>query len=220
MAALKKVYRVIALLALLNLLGVVGLVAFLVGTGRLSKADAEVIAKALRDPAAEQAEAEAAKVGEQKDTTGRTPTGEAEPLPDSTEAEIRRRNLERVAMQAEHQLILANRQMLDVKRRQEELEQQMAEAKAEQQQIEQERTEEGFKKDLELMSMLKPSVALDSLLVRPVDEAARIMMEIDARQGKKIIETAAKDPRKWAMMLEIQRRLRDMSPDAADALEN
>jgi hypothetical protein len=215
MAALKKVYNVIALLALLHLVGVAGVLAFLIGTGRLTAADAKEIAHTLRV----EAPAEAGPPDQTAKASTAEAATEAEPLPGSTEAEIRRRNLERIAMQAEHQLILANRQMLDVKRRQEELDQQVAAAEAEQKQLEQERTDEGFKKDIELLSMLKPTVALDSLLARPVDEAARIMMEMDTRQGKKIIEAAAKEPRKWSGMLRIQRRLRDLSPEAADQLD-
>ncbi len=136
------------------------------------------------------------------------------PRPGTTEEEIARRNLERLSLVADHRLKLANRQMVEVNRRSEEVEQQRV-VETEQREAEAEQlADQAFKKDLEIVSLLKPKVAMDSLLARPMDDAARMLMAMEARKGKRIFEAARKDPGNWAKMLAIQRRLRELSSDA------
>ena len=207
MDALKKAYRLVALLALIHLLGLAGGAAFLVTTGRLTPQRVRAVVDVLRGetPGAEESVSDA---GEQSEMSN---AGAQPSAPGSAAEELARRNLERVVMEANQRLILANRQMVEVKRRREELERQEAERAQLHSRQAEESAKEGFKKDLEILSVLKPKVALDSLLTRPVDDAARMVMAMDARNSKKIIEAAQKDPRKRAAMLAIQQRLRDLS---------
>ena len=199
MDTLRKTYHLVALLALIHLLGLAGGAGFLVTTGRLTPQRVRAVVDVLRGeaPGAEESEPDAGEQGE---------------VPDAAE-ELARRNLERVVMEANQRLILANRQMVEVKRRREELERQEAERAQLHSRQAEESAKEGFKKDLEILSVLKPKVALDSLLTRPIDDAARMVMAMDARTSKKIIEAAQKDPRKRTAMLAIQQSLRELSVD-------
>ena len=209
MDTLKKAYHFVALLALIHLLGLAGGAAFLVTTGRITPQRVRAVVDVLRGeaPGAEESEPDAGEQGEVPDA------GAQPPAPGSVAEELARRNLERVVMEANQRLILANRQMVEVKRRREELERQEAERAQLHSRQAEESAKEGFKKDLEILSVLKPKVALDSLLTRPIDDAARMVMAMDARQSKKIIEAAQKDPRKRTAMLAIQQSLRELSAD-------
>ena len=207
MDTFRKAYHLVALLALIHLLGLAGGAALLVTTGRLTPQRVRAVVDVLggEAPGAEESVPDAGEQGEMSNAPAQPPA------PGSVAEELARRNLERVVMEANQRLILANRQMIEVKRRREELEKQEAERAQLHSRQAEESAKEGFKKDLEILSVLKPKVALDSLLTRPIDDAARMVMAMDARTSKKIIEAAQKDPRKRTAMLAIQRSLRDLS---------
>jgi len=203
---LKRIYNSVAVLALIHMFGLAGGLAFLASTGRLTPENARAVVEVFRSEAADSEEGESASGREAPVAQAPAP-----PPAGSVEEEVARRNLERVIMEANQRLILANRQMVEVKRRREELADREAErAKARVEQAGQS-AREGFKKDLEILSVLKPKVALDSLLARPPEDAALILMAMDARRGKRIIEAAQKDPRKRAAMQAIQLKLREQS---------
>ncbi len=210
MSVLKKLYHIVALLAILHAVLLIGTVAYLAVSGRLTVDSAKAMATILEPP---KPQAEPQEKSKLKAETDVGPAAEA-PARDLLDEEMHRRNLERITMQAEDRLTLANRQMLEVKRRREELEQEQARLKSAEQQRVEESAEAGFQKELELLSSLKPKIALDNLLARPTDDAAQLLMRIDTRKATKIVEESAKDPRKWAAVLKIQERLRELTPTA------
>ena len=213
----KRIYHVIALIALLNLVVGAGIVAFLAGSGRVTRGHLDAVVETLRGYGELEEEAEPASdapersAGESEDEIGSV---------GSEKEEITRRNLERQITQAEQRLLLATRTMMDVRRRREEFEREREAAAAEEIQKEEEQAADGFKKDVEFLESLTPKVALDRLLLRPVDDAARMLMVLDTRRGKKIIETAHKNPQKWESMVPILQRLRELSPASGLTQEN
>lgn len=205
---LKQAYGLVAFLAVIHVMLAIGAVAWLAGNGRLSVEKFKTVVQVIRgelpelpvsDSVAQVAETQPAIVS-------------AAPGPGSDEEEIRRRHLERLRTQAQHQLLLANRQMVEVNRLREDFEGQVAH----QRQMEEERGEElaveGFEKDLELLQQVKPKIAVDRLLTRPVEDAARLLLAMDTRKSAKIVEAARKEPAKWAQMMAVLDRLRELSP--------
>lgn len=205
MDTLKRYYNLIAGFALLNVLVIGGLAGVMYANGTLTLDRLKAAIEVFKPAQAADAVADGAVAAD--DAAEPVRSGTKPPTP--TQRELARLNLERVTQAAEDRLRYANRMMVDIEREREALEQQEADAeklRAEQAGMD---ADEVFQKDLEIVSLLKPKVALDNLLARPVDEAAYMMQSMDARTSKKIIESASKDPRKWAQMLQIQEKMRD-----------
>ncbi len=211
MKAVRRLLFLLGLFALGNMLAVGGGVGYLVAQGKLDAERVRAVVEVFQNTDAD--EAQSAESSEPVDASARP-----SPAMSLEQREIARLNLERVTREADDRLKYANLLMLDVERRREAFEKQkevFAQAQQEEVAVQ---SEETFQKDLEVLSLLKPKIALDSLLVRPVDEAARLMMAMDGRTSKKIIEAASKEPRKWAAMLEIQRQMR-AEPDVDGAAQ-
>lgn len=210
MAMLKKVYRLAALMALLNVLAVGGLVSVLAMQGKLSRERVEAVAKALREgPAPVEAAGEAPVVEEGKSAPTTQPAA-----PEASREALSRRNFERLKAEAAHRLVLANRTMVDLTRQREQFQREMEEQSRTNKQRAAAQGEATFQKDLELISQEAPKVAIEHLLLRPVDDAARLLMAMDVRKGKKMIETANKDPRNWARFTPVLQKLRELAPDS------
>jgi len=209
MNALKRMYHLVAGVALLNLLVAGGVAAYLVANGTLTIERLRELAAVLRpEPASEGIAAES--------SAGDAAIGGASSanLPTPAQRELARLNLERVTRSAEDRLKYASHMMLDIERRREELEAQKLEVAAARAATEGEADDEAFQRDLEVIALLKPKVALDNLLAREPDDAARLLQALESRTAKKIVEAASKDPRKWAVIMQIQERMRAPLDDA------
>jgi hypothetical protein len=200
---LKKLYHLIAGLALLNLLAVGALGGYLAGSGKLNLERLHAVVETLRAPAPDpHAEAPADAADPPADAVA--PEGQPTPA----EREIARLNLERVTRAAQDQLNYASTIMVDIERRREDLErekQALADARAAEEVAS---ADENLQKELEVIGLLKPKVALDNLLARDPAAAARILLALDGRTAKKIVEAASKDPVKWEQILRIQEHMR------------
>jgi len=223
MAIIKRTYHMVAAFALLNLFALIGGILYLYSSGALTPEKARAMFEVIHPPEldeAELAEGDAGKtedIGDSKSVTGAPPAINAI-TPEKRE--IARLNLQRLTQNAEDRLRYASRMMVDIERKREALAKEaerLKQAQAEQAGMD---ADEVFQKDLEIVSLMKPKVALDNLLARPVNEAARVLQELDSRKGKKIIEAASKDPRKWQMMLRVQDRMRETGFDTAANASN
>ena len=75
-----------------------------------------------------------------------------------------------------------------------------------------------FNKQVEIYGGLAPKIAVQHLLgLSDADEAARILLEMDTRRAKKIVE-AAKHPEHMQQMKIILQRLREVAPDRSSEL--
>jgi hypothetical protein len=213
MKTLKTVYQLVALVALINAVILLGGLGYAIATGKLTPERVRAMVDVLHTE-----ETPAETVGDAVESDKAQQLAMATPPPvGSNSEEVIRRDLERQAMETEHRLILARRQMVEVERRREELEQ--AEAKrAELLDAEAaESAQLGFQKDLEYLAALNPKIAVDVLLAKEIDAAARLLVAMETRKGKKIIEAAQKDPRQRARMLEIQLRIPELKPEGIPA---
>lgn len=204
METLKKCYHLVAGLALVNALALVGGLCYLIADGRLDATKIRAIVAMFKPVEEGAGEAAAEKTPEQ------VAAGETAPQASQVEREMARLNLERITRTAEDRLRYVSRLILDTERRREALEKEKTEAEQELAAEARREADEAFRKDLEVLSVLKPKVALDALLARPVDEAARSLLALDERTVKKIVEAASKDDRKWQAMQAIQERMRAM----------
>ncbi len=211
MKRLGKFYQFIALIALIHFAAILVGVGWLVQSGKLNKENVLAIASVLgfgdssdSDESADTADSATADL-----TTPKKKGTPSAPVTDSVQEELARRSLQRAVTQAENRRELAQRAMLDVRRRREELERLAEQQTTKVEKQTKDKAKEGFKKDLEILSSLEPKIALDSLLARSVDDAAQMMLLMETRQAKKIMEAASKDDGKWAQMIAIENKMRE-----------
>lgn len=203
MNLLKKTYHLIAALALLNLVALGVGVGLLASRGMLTGEKVRAVVDALK--------AESAQAGADADSSGlpgSASTAGGAALAAPVEREIARLNLERVTRAAEDQLKYTSRMMVDIERRREEIQRQKEELENAQVAAQSAAADESFQKELEVLSLLKPKIALDNLLALDLDSAARFLGSMESRTAKKIVEAASKDPLKWAQVLQIQEKMR------------
>ena len=132
--------------------------------------------------------------------------------------EIMRRKAERIKAELDQRLALNNSIMLRVMTEREAFKQELEAAAEHEKAASWERQKEGFDKQVEIYQGLAPKVAIEHLLGLPEpDEAARLLLEMDTRKAKKIVE-AAKRPDQMQQMKVILQRLREVAPDRSSEL--
>lgn len=193
---LAKLFNAVAVLALAVVLAGGGFVGYLFGTGRLNPQRVERIVAVVRGEldelpeAGESAQTDAAS-GAEADVgpvTGRSS--------DEASARREREHFESLAIERGRADLLAQRRLLDQVMQQVVHEQeQLAEAKATLAKQQEQRTnallDEGFRKELQYVSGLKPAQAKEHILrvwQRQKADAVRLFMRIEERQGKRILE--------------------------------
>jgi flagellar motility protein MotE (MotC chaperone) len=208
---LSRIYKGVAVLAIIHMALFAGLLGVGAAKGMFTADRVKAVVAAIH-PTPSPSPTPVA--GEPTPAPGASPKPEAEhaaPVNPSASSEIARRNLERQMLETSHQLVLANREMVEVTRRREELERREKELREARVEATQNETRETFAKDVEVLGMMKPKIALDNLLSRPDDEAAQLLFALEARKCKAILEAASKDPAKWTRMLAVQQKMRDQA---------
>ncbi len=218
MKRLAKLYRFIALIALIHFGAIMIGVGWLANSGKLNKESLLSIADVLGFGSEAETETSTPSDGTESEASKASANSKTPGMPatNSVQEELARRSLQRAVAQAEHRRVLAKRAMLDVRRRREELERLAEQQSTKVETQTKQKAREGFKKDLEILSSLKPKIALDSLLARSVDDAAQMMLLLETRQAKKIMEAASKDDAKWSQMIAIENKLRETTTISAD----
>jgi len=210
---LKKVYRFVALLALIHVVAIGGVAGFLLLTGRVTPDRVKAAVDALRGMDADPVAVKGDVPPSAKKRDGKPASGA---VVDADAREVQRLELQRIRMHAQQQLILAKRQMIQVQREREAFEKQVAQFKAARDAERREVRSEAFDKELEIVSQLKPKIALDRLLLLPIDEASQLLMRMDTRKSRRIIEAAHRQPQKWSQMMQIQERMGQLGPASDD----
>ena len=210
----KRAYDGLALFAILNAVVLGAMAAYLVASGAVDAVKVQRIAAVLRgEDRPEEHPAPVAEAGEAAGANGAAePLGEQVAADTSLELEIIRREADRLKEELRQQLALNNSILLRITTERENFRRER-EAAAEQTAAERrERDKEGFDKQLAILEGVKADTAVTHLLaLGDVDEAARILLAMEVRKAKKIVE-AAKRPDQLEQMKIILRRLRDVSP--------
>lgn len=214
---LRRLYDSAATFALLNLLVLGGIAAYAGFSGTLTADKVQAIAAILNGSMPSPAHASTEMPAE---STSAPSTDE--PLapipPDDVKDEILRREAERIKEELRQRLALNNSILLRVQAEREAFQKEQADAARLAAATARQRDTEGFRKQIEILEGLKPKAAVQHLLGQgDVDEAARLLVEMDTRKAQKIVQ-AASDPPQLQRMLNILQRLREVAPEKSAEL--
>lgn len=216
----RRAYDTVALFALLNVLALGGLGTYLVASGAVDAEKARRIGAVLRGEDSPQARAQVPEepVAAETDTTGSESGGDVV-AQSQMGMEILRREGERIKAELDQRLALNNSILLRVMTERERFQQERDETARQQKAALDIRREEGFKKQIAIYESLAPKVAVQHLLaMSEPDQAAKVLLEIQTRKAKKIVE-AAKRGDQMEKMKAILKRVREVAPDRSAEIE-
>lgn len=216
---LRRTYDGIVLFALLNMLGLGALVAVLVSSGAVDAEKVRTIVSILRGEDAAAALEQPDDAAVEEDEPAEPAVGADAMAEAQRSAEIARLEGDRIKAELDQRLALNNSIMLRVTTEQERFRKEREEAQQRKALSRERRRDTGFQKQLDIIEALKPKVAVEHLLALPEpDEASRILLQMETRKAKKIVE-AAKTPAQMLRMKVILQRVREVAPDLSDELD-
>ncbi len=217
----KRAYDGLALFALLNVLGVGALGMYLVGGGVLNADKGRRIVSIMRDEDVSLEEETVPEEPVEAETdVALHPAGTDAVVESQVDVEIIRRESERIKAELDQRLALNNSILLRVVTERERFQRELEEAGNRKEASSKERRKKGFKKQIAIYESLSPKVAIQPLLALPEpDDAARVLLEMDTRKAKKIIE-AAKRGDQVEKMKQILQRVREVAPDRSAELDS
>ncbi len=183
---LRKIVGILGILSLVAVLTGGGAAAYLVAKGTLTAeslhAAVEAITSEPAEPQAHESQIEDASANLPGGTVGErleaSATGEAAALGE----------LEMLRRQIANERSLAQAARVEVMRERERLEQQRKQWQAQQAEQLETARQDGVQKELDYLSSIKADQALTLLMTKSDPEAARILLAMETRRGKKIIE--------------------------------
>ena len=217
---LKRTYDYVALFALLHVVAALGVSTYVLSTGVLTPEKVQAIASVLRGDQGPEENA-APETDDLMDDETET---DAAGLPDIDQmaegSELLRLEAQRIKAELDQRLTLNNNIMLRVTTMRDAFKKEQASAQAAAQETLEAQQTEGFRKQLSILEALSPKVAVEHLLnMEDIDDAARVLLEMDTRKSKKIVE-AAKGGQELQRMRTILRRVRDVAPDRSGEFES
>lgn len=215
-SSIKRVYDAAALVAVLNMLALVVFGALLFTNGTVNGEKLQRMAGILRGEEPTPADETAASVATQTSGKKSVPKSLAEVQIDS---ELLRLEEERIKAELDQRLALNNSILLRVMAQREQFQREQEETNRKRQLAKKQRQTTGFQKQIEIYEALSPKVALEHLLsMEDLDDAAKILLDMNTRTAKKIIE-AGKRGKDLEKMKRILRRLRVVAPDKLEQLD-
>lgn len=212
----RKTYDGVALVAVLNVVFVGGLLGYLYSSGAVDGEKLRKFVAVIRG--AELATEEAA---EEETTTEEAPPRTNTPLftPATAQMDMEayRREADRIQEELRQRLALNNSILLRIatERKNFRLERAAAAKAAETEQ--KERRMEGFEKQIAILEGVKPATAIEYLLsLGDADESAVILMAMDDRKAKRIVEAAKKPAQRKQMSLILQ-NMKNVSLSSGDS---
>ncbi len=214
---LRRVYDLAALLALLNMIALAGLGAFLLGTGAVDLEKLRQMVMVLRGEgpsATDQSDVALAETDHSRN--GEVAQGNG--VDSQEQLEILRLEAARIRAELDQRLALNNSIMLRVTTQKDAFQQERQDAERRERASQARRQEEGFKKQIAIYEGLAPKFAIQHLLaLDDPDEAARILLEMETRKAKKIVEAAKRDDQ-MRKMQKIVERIRAVAPDRSEEM--
>lgn len=187
---MKRAYQIVSVLSVAHMAALIGLLTFLLITGRLTPNKVEAMAAAWRgdDGEAPPADSQPAE-GSRADAP---PSGEsaAEALAALRhERESIRHVVARELREIQDRNRLAEVIRLDVVRRREQLAKDRDAFESERQRLREETNRSGFTKELESLEATKPALRKEVLMSKKDADALMLLMEMDTRTVKQVIES-------------------------------
>ena len=216
---LRRTYDGVALFALLNTIALVGLLAYIAGAGVVDGEKLRRIVTVMRGEEAELIEVTEVSqlLAEAHEPITRAVGGDA--LAESQrDLEILRREAERIRAELDQRLALNNSILLKVMTERERFRQEQQLAEAFEEESAEQRRQDGFKKQVAIYDSLSPKIALQHLLaIQDPQDAAEILLAMNTRKAKSIIE-AAKRNEELEKMKTILQRTRETAPQRSTEL--
>ena len=211
-----KLFNLFGVLSIATLLAGGGFSAYLFATDRLNPERLEFIAAVIRGDALPTDVSEDAAAtnepAEDPDANAGQPTRQA-----AEEAQARRRRerlegleIERAAEDLRAQERVLDQVMAQVVQEQEALAKTLSEFEDRQRKVKSARQDEGFAKELSLVSGMKPAQAKEHLITtweRHPADAIRLMNELDSRQAKRILDQM-RTPEELQIMSDLLEQIR------------
>lgn len=213
----KTLIPLVSALAIANLLALIGAVGFLFGTGRLNADRVERITEIILGEDEEKTEDVAPEIAQPEEKE----QAQVKLARAREQSDLIRRLFERQERETRDRQRLVDAMMLDVTRRQEELAEEQELFDEQQRNLREERLQSGFRKELELLETTKPKMRRDLLRAKNDADAVKLMMEMDTRAGKQVIDVCKSPQEKvWIsrILYEIE-RLNEPRPASAGANE-
>lgn len=212
----RKAYDGVALVALLNVVFVGGLLGYLYSSGAVDGDKLRKFVAVIRG-----AELVTRETAEAEPTTeeapARTGTPSFTPATAQMDMEAYRREADRIQEELRQRLALNNSILLRITTERKDFRRERAAAAKAAETEQEERQTEGFEKQIAILEGVKPATAIEHLLsLGDVDEAAVILMAIDDRKAKRIVEAAKKPAQRKQMSLILQ-RMRTVSLGSSDS---
>ncbi len=211
---LRRAYDSVALVAILNVVGVSAVVGLLINSGALTWPRVREMIRVVRGEGVV-IDADEATIVEPDPDGGATERKVVRATVTPTDVEALRLEAERIKTELDQRLALNTSIMLRVMTEREAFKKEQLAATKRQQAAATKRGETGFRKQIAIYEGLPPKLAVRHLIdLNDPNEAARVLLELDTSQAKKIVESARRG-QDMVKMEEILRRLRDVSPDQA-----
>lgn len=214
----RSAYDAIALFAVLNMIALGGIVTYAVATGAIDGEKVERIASVMRGGEPTEPIEAVPAPPDPGEEIARPAPGEDPVLASEASLEVMRREAERIKEELRQRLALNNSIMLRATAEREAFREERATALAQSRASQRERQQEGFEKQVAILTAMKPKVAVQHLLgIKDPDEAARILLEMSTRKAQKIVEAAKTGEQVREMMVVLQ-RIREVAPDRSAEL--
>lgn len=214
----RRAYDLAALLALLHMFALVAVGAYMVGTGAMNLESLRGVVAVLRGEGPSDAESAQQMPADTVEQESSDAEG-AEGIDSRDQLEILRLEAERIKAVLDQRLALNNSIMLRVTTERQAFQQERTEAAKREQAAQAQRNGEGYRKQIEIYEGLAPKIAVQHLLaLKDPDEAARILVEMNARKAKKIVEVA-KRGNQLKQMQRILERVRVVAPERSSDLD-
>lgn len=215
----RRIFDFAAVLAMLHLIGLVSLMGYLVNNGSVTSETASQIVMLLRgedpikDEVIKENEVDPLPGGDKKEN-------ESAFVASQTDMEILRLEAQRIKTELDQRLALNNSILLRAMTEREAFKKERKTAKDKDWEDQKHRKEKGYQKQIAIYDSLSPKVAVQHLLnlIDP-DEAAQILLEMETRKAKKIIE-AAKTFDQMNRMQDIMKRIRNVVPKKFEELSS
>ncbi len=216
---MRRAFDFASILAMIHLAVLMGLGGYLASTGTLNR---ELLQQVVMLVRGEDPIVDAVKENENTDQViaGEKDEGETAFVASQTDMEILQLEASRIKTELDQRLALNNSILLRAMTEREAFKKERKSAEQLDQQDDQKRKQMGFRKQIAIYESLAPKIAVQHLLNLPdMDEAARILLELETRKAKKIVE-AAKSLAQIHKMQQILQRVRDVVPNKFNDLND
>ncbi len=213
----RKTYDGVALVAVLNVVFVGGLLGYLYSSGAVDGEKLRKFVAVIRGAELATEEAAEEETRTTEEAPPRTNTPLFTPATAQMDMEAYRREADRIQEELRQRLALNNSILLRIstERKNFRLERAAAAKAAETEQ--KERRMEGFEKQIAILEGVKPATAIEYLLsLGDADESAVILMAMDDRKAKRIVEAAKKPAQRKQMSLILQ-NMKNVSLSSGDS---